>query len=258
MTVLFGVICCCFAATPDLAHGASGDVQNATIRVRNIDPYGNTASVQTLFEDSLIRWEMNASGMNVSPVNIYKPKESSWRLSFRTSANGQIQPILYDKYGIGWQKVFTVRHGVTTMIYDMERGFNMLTFKDPNGRNIKFDSVHFTDRPGTYSSGNSCIGDANGYIFPVFGSGTHYLVCRYQGRIINIDISSIANTWNHYEYGPIDLAATRSTMSSDSADKIKIDDSKKITSVSGKTSVKMVTPKAAKGMEPVEINTEKK
>ncbi|MCD7907096.1 MAG: hypothetical protein LUH04_05310 [Clostridium sp.] len=251
LTVLFGLICCCFVASPDVAFGAAGDIQNATIRVRNVDVYGNTAKIPTLFEDSMIRWEMNVSNLMVSPVNVYLPKESTWRLSWRNAANGTIQPILWDKYNCGWTGTYTVRHGVPTMIYDLYRGFNYITFYDQNGKEFKFDSVHFTTQRNTYSAANSCVGDASGYHFPVFGAGTnYYLVCRYQGAILNVDLAGLENLQDHWALQvQVGQSSTRSA-----APAISLVDMK---TKSGKEAKRITTPKADKGLEKVEIKSAK-
>jgi len=222
LTVLFGVVCCCFAATQDISHAAT--MQNATVRVRNIGPDGTIIGSVPEFTEDTARWYWTSSRVTVSPINTYGSKEATFRLANTTTANGTFTCQLVDKYGYVWTDNFTVRQGVTTYIYDLQRGFSIIKFVDQNGKPFAFSSLHLSTTPTGYSPSNALFGDKNGYEMPIVPDG-YFLIGRWNGQTLPISVTAIgaANWWGE---GQLQINVPQTTRSNNTTQsELKVEES---------------------------------
>ena len=188
-TILMSFLCCAFAVLPSTAFGATGDIQNATIRIRNVTATGSVlGSVPSFVEDSYQSWAMNVAGVTAT-LQVPQAKQATYRIRMNSTANGQIQPVFTDKYGLPWNNIYTVRHGSPTMTYDLNRPFSSIRFVDQNNNPFAFDSLHLTTSPSASATVNNMLfGSITGYYFPVVLPNSGYYFIGVSGNI-NVPIS---------------------------------------------------------------------
>ncbi len=223
LSLIMAIACVAFTGLTEVANAAAGDFFYADTRIMYRDANNRLlTSIPSGFENTHRLWDFRASNLGVIKQTDI-PKRARFQITFRSTANGQIEFFYTDKYDMPYSSgVYTVRHGTSGYIYDLTRYLNLVEFFDADGNKIAVDGVWFTNT-GTRNTNEKCFGSAaNGYAYPMHMSPTYSLIIYYRGVY---QTYSLANLTGGLYYLPLEFrpATTRSASGSFVVDNDKLE-----------------------------------